>query len=154
MEIYVAKSEDFEEIRSLLKLAKLPYEDVENGMGHFVLVRNQGELIGCIGLQICGEDALLRSLAVNEKERNRGLGKALVNEILEYALRLKLCNIYLLTTTAKDFFVKHGFVETDRKYAPDVIRATSEFASLCPSTAVFMRKRLNEGNDPGKDFKP
>ena len=149
MKIYFAKPEDFHEIRELLKSAKLPFEDVENGIGHFVIARNKNELIGCVGLQICGEDALLRSLAVSESVRNQGFGKALLQEILEYASRLKLHKIYLLTTTAKDFFLKHGFIETDRKDAPEVIRATSEFASLCPSTAVFMRKRLNESNDPG-----
>jgi amino-acid N-acetyltransferase len=149
MKIYFAKPEDFHEIGKLLKSAKLPFEDVEDGIGHFLLARNKKELIGCVGLQICGEDALLRSLAVSESARNQGCGKALLQEILEYASRLKLHKIYLLTTTAKDFFLKHGFIETDRKDAPDVIRATSEFASLCPSTAVFMRKRLNESNDPG-----
>lgn len=153
MKIQFAKPEDFEEIRDLLKSANLPFEDIENGIGHFLLARNEEELIGCVGLQIRDHNALLRSLAVSEKERNRGLGKALVQEILEYASRLNLHNIYLLTTTAKHFFVKHGFVETDRKDAPDAIRTTSEFSSLCPSTAVFMSKRPNESNDPGKDLK-
>jgi amino-acid N-acetyltransferase len=154
MKIQFAKPEDFVEIRNLLKSADLPIEDVENGIGHFLLVRNQHEIVGCIGLQICGNDALLRSLAVSETERNRGLGKILVQEILEYASRLNLRNIYLLTKTKKQFFVKHGFVETDRAAAPDAIRATSQFSSLCPSTSVFMSKRSNESNDPGQDFQP
>ncbi|MCI0442093.1 arsenic resistance N-acetyltransferase ArsN2, partial [bacterium] len=124
------------------KSANLPFEDVENGIGHFLLARSEERLIGCVGLQICGDDALLRSLAVTEKERNRGLGKALVQEILEYASRLNLQNIYLLTTTAENFFRKHGFVNANRTEAPDAIRMTSEFSSLCPSTAVFMYKEL------------
>jgi amino-acid N-acetyltransferase len=142
MKIQFAKPEDFEEIRDLLKSANLPFEDVENGVGHFLLARNQQALIGCVALQICGEDALLRSLAVNEIARNQGLGKALVLEILEYASRLKLTNIYLLTTTAEKFFQKHGFINADRNLAPDAIRETSEFSSLCPSSAVFMSKHL------------
>ncbi|MCI0615275.1 arsenic resistance N-acetyltransferase ArsN2 [bacterium] len=142
MKIHFAKPEDFEEIRDLLKSANLPFEDVENGIGHFVLARNEQRLIGCVGLQICRDDALLRSLAVSDQERNRGLGKALVQEILEYASRLNLQNIYLLTTTAENFFRKHGFVNANRTEAPDAIRMTSEFSSLCPSTAVFMYKEL------------
>ncbi len=142
MKIHFAKPEDFKEIRDLLKSANLPFEDVENGIGHFVLARNEQRLIGCVGLQICRDDALLRSLAVSDQERNRGLGKALVQEILEYASRLNLQNIYLLTTTAENFFRKHGFVNANRTEAPDAIRMTSEFSSLCPSTAVFMYKEL------------
>jgi N-acetylglutamate synthase-like GNAT family acetyltransferase len=154
MQFHFAKPEDFQEIRNFLKSAKLPFEDIEDGIGHFLLARSEEELIGCVGLQICGKDALLRSLAVSERVRNQGLGKALVCEILEYASRSKVHNIYLLTTTAKHFFVKQGFVETDRNDAPDSIRTTSEFSSVCPSTAVFMSKRLNESIDAGKDFQP
>lgn len=142
MEISFAKPEDFEDIRDLLKLANLPFEDVENGIGQFLLARNDDQLIGCVGLQICGSDALLRSLAVSESVRKRGLGKTLLQEILEYAFRLKLHKIYLLTTTAENFFSKHGFVTANRNEAPDAIRVTSEFSSLCPSTAVFMSKEL------------
>jgi amino-acid N-acetyltransferase len=142
MNIQFAKPEDFEEIRNLLKSARLPFEDVENGIGHFLLARNQEELIGCVGLQICGNDALLRSLAVIESVRNQGLGKALLLEVLEYASRLRLQKIYLLTTTAEKFFKKHGFANVDRTNAPDAIRETSEFSSVCPSSAIFMSKRL------------
>jgi amino-acid N-acetyltransferase len=142
MRIQFAKPEDYREIRDLLSSANLPFEDVENGTGHFLLARKEEQLIGCIGLQICGEDALLRSLAVSEDQRNRGLGKTLTQEILEYASRLNVRKIYLLTTTAENFFRKYGFVVADRTAAPDAIRATSEFSSLCPSTAVLMSKEF------------
>jgi amino-acid N-acetyltransferase len=142
MKIQFAKPEDYREIRDLLSSANLPFEDVENGTGHFLLARKEEQLIGCIGLQICGEDALLRSLAVSEDQRNRGLGKTLTQEILEYASRLNVRKIYLLTTTAENFFRKYGFVVADRTAAPDAIRATSEFSSLCPSTAVLMSKEF------------
>ncbi len=142
MKIHFAKPEDFEEIHDLLKSAKLPFQDIENGIGHFLLARKEQQLVGCVGLQICGHNALLRSLAVNEKQRGRGLGTTLVQEILEYASRLNLQHIYLLTTTAEHFFRKHGFATTDRIAAPDAIRMTSEFSSLCPSTAIFMSKEL------------
>lgn len=142
MKFSFAKPEDFEEIRGLLRSANLPFEDVENGIGQFILVRRNKELAGCVGLQICGNDALLRSLVVSEKEQNRGLGTALVQEILEYASRLNLANIYLLTDTAENFFKNRGFNNADRSDAPDAIRETSEFSSICPSSAIFMSKRL------------
>jgi amino-acid N-acetyltransferase len=84
MKIHFAKPEDFEEICDLLKSSNLPFEDVKNSVGHFILARREEKLIGCVGLQICGDDALLRSLAVSESERNYGLGKALLQEIRLY----------------------------------------------------------------------
>jgi len=140
--IHFAKPEDLEDIRSLLKSTQLPFEDIKTGIGHFLLAKQKDQLVGCVGLQICGNDGLLRSLVVNENDRSQGLGKVLTQEILEYALRLKLRNIYLLTTTAEGFFAKRGFVKVDRTNAPDAIRGTTEFSSLCPSTAVFMSKEL------------
>ncbi|MCI0417048.1 arsenic resistance N-acetyltransferase ArsN2 [bacterium] len=142
LSVRFAKPEDFEDIRNLLKSTQLPFEDVETGNGHFLLAKREDQLVGCVGLQIYGDDGLLRSLVVNENERSQGLGKVLTQEILEYALRLNLRKIYLLTTTADGFFAKRGFVRTDRTSVPDTIRSTKEFSSLCPSTAVFMSKEL------------
>ena len=142
MKIQFAKPEDLEEVRDLLKSANLPFEDIENGIGHFLLAKNDEHLIGCVGLQLCGHDALLRSLAVSTNERNHGLGKILMQEILEYASRLNLRNIYLFTKTKESFFEKHGFINANRSEAPHEIRETSQYSSICPSTAIFMWKQL------------
>lgn len=48
----------------------------------------------------------------------------------------------LLTTTAERFFERLGYERADREAAPTAIRGTSEFTSLCPASAAFMRKRL------------
>jgi amino-acid N-acetyltransferase len=50
--------------------------------------------------------------------------------------------LYLLTTTAREFFADRGYAEVERTEPPEAIRATTEFADLCPSTAACMRKRL------------
>lgn len=49
---------------------------------------------------------------------------------------------YLLTTTATEFFAERGYVEIGRADAPTAIRESTEFADLCPSTVVCMRKSL------------
>ena len=48
----------------------------------------------------------------------------------------------LLTTTAEHFFERLGYQRAEREAAPASIRGTSEFTTLCPASAVFMRKRL------------
>jgi hypothetical protein len=37
-----------------------------------------------------------------------------------------------------------GYQRADRDAAPAAIRSTSEFTSLCPASAVFLRKRLGD----------
>ena len=49
---------------------------------------------------------------------------------------------YLLTTTAEAFFLRCGYVHAERTQAPEGIRATREFADICPASSVFMTKRL------------
>ena len=56
--------------------------------------------------------------------------------------------LYLLTNTADGLFRQLGYVDTTRTMAPDVIRATSQFSGLCPSSSVLMSKHLLESARP------
>ncbi|MGR8918854.1 MAG: hypothetical protein ACU85V_04495, partial [Gammaproteobacteria bacterium] len=48
--------------------------------------------------------------------------------------------VSLLTETAAAFFEHLGYSRAPRAAAPATIAATAEFASLCPDTAVCMRR--------------
>lgn len=50
--------------------------------------------------------------------------------------------LYLLTTTAAQFFARRGYEVVARSDAPNVIAATSQFSKLCPASSAFMRKVL------------
>jgi amino-acid N-acetyltransferase len=76
-----------------------------------------------VGLELFGSVALLRSLVVSERARG-------------------VHTIYLLTTTAEKFFQRRGFARTDRASAPPAIRATREFAGICPASSAFMSRAL------------
>jgi len=89
-----------------------------------------------------GSDALLRSLAVEEKARGRGCGKALVAALEQHAREHGARRITLLTTTAARFFGGLGYRGVARDAAPERIRATREFSALCPASAVCMTKDL------------
>ncbi len=139
LDIGFATAADVPEIRDLLRRADLPYEDFEAHLTHFLTARRGNLLLGVVGLERAGAYALLRSLAVADAFGGRGLGRRLCHRILEYGRSLGLSDIYLLTTTAADFFKKLGFEAVDRARAPAEIRATQEFSSLCPATAICMR---------------
>ncbi len=97
---------------------------------------------GIVGLEFHGPNALLRSLVVSPTARGAGLGAALVETAEDYARAHGAQSIFLLTTTAEEFFRKRGYGLAERKDAPPEIRATSEFAHLCPASSAFMMKRL------------
>ena len=131
------------EIHALLAASKLPLDDVEVFLGDFIIARFNGELVGCIGLERYGKIALLRSLVVREDFRGFGIAKELCRRFEERLSGFEV--VYLLTTTAADFFRKIGYEEINRDEAPPPIRTNKQFTTLCPSTAVLMKKILRLG---------
>jgi len=98
--------------------------------------------VGVGGLERDGSNALLRSVAVEPSVRGRGFGTALCDRLERKARSGDVETVYLLTTTATDFFASRGYVEVEREAAPAAIRETTEFTELCPSTATCMEKSL------------
>jgi amino-acid N-acetyltransferase len=138
---FAGKSE-VRQIQALLAENGLPFEDIDEHLAHFITAKKDEVVIGTVGLEVHGNFALLRSLAVKEKYRGHGIAKVLCERVLRYARDLSITNIYLLTDSAAGFFAKLQFKQIDRDQAPEAIRSTKEFAELCPSTAIFMSSAL------------
>jgi len=98
--------------------------------------------VGLVGIEMCGDCALLRSLAVAESARSTGLGRALVARAEEHARSSGARSLYLLTTTAETFFHRLGYIASPRETAPPGIRESREFADICPASSAFMVKHL------------
>lgn len=132
-------------IKSLLKDNNLPSEDLgSDSFKNFFIATSENNLAGVIGLDIFENLGLLRSLCVEGSYRNQRIASALFHHLIIYAHSQKIKELYLLTTTAEDFFKKRGFVTVDRSFVPEVIRMTSEFKDLCPNSAICMKRNLNE----------
>jgi amino-acid N-acetyltransferase len=101
-----------------------------------------GELAAVAGLEVRGDGALLRSVAVRPAWRSHGVARALVSRLVDAAEGRGLHALYLLTTTAEDYFPRFGFRRVERAAVPAEIRATLEFTSACPASAVVMAKPL------------
>lgn len=130
-------------LEQLLATAELPTEDLTPEMlEHFLAAHVDHALVGAIGLEPFGDAGLLRSLAVDEAHRGTGLGSKLVEALEEHARDQGVRELYLLTTTAEDFFLKLGYRRLPREQAPDAIAATAQFSQLCPSSSAFMVKPL------------
>jgi len=128
---------------ALLEAEGLPASDLtESHLEHFFFTGTDGAPSALVGLEIHGEDGLLRSLVVSSAARSQGVGSALVRHVEQYAASRRVRALYLLTTTAESYFERRGYRRVDRAQAPPSIQSTREFASLCPASSAFMIKRL------------
>lgn len=99
--------------RSLAEL----YDNIRD----YLVYEEKGQIAGTCALHICWEDlAEIRSLAVSEGMRRRGIGKALVESCLSEAKEFRIERVFLLTYQ-EVFFRKLGFVLTDKKELPQKI---------------------------------
>jgi amino-acid N-acetyltransferase len=128
---------------ALLAAADLPIEDLTaRHCENFFFTGPPDAPSGLVGVELFGDVALLRSLAVSEALRGSGAGSALLAYAEQHARRNGATRIYLLTTTAEAFFARRGYVRLPRGAAPDAIRATREFSGICPASSAFMFKEL------------
>lgn len=137
-----ADEDDVEAIVELLKTNQLPVKDLSVGQRIFLVARSEDKTIGCVAVEIHGTSGLLRSLAVKSDFRGKGIGKKLVAEAESLSRDKGLGDLYLLTTTAAGFFPKTGWQLAERAAVPESIGGSTEFSSVCPSTAVCMKKEL------------
>jgi len=141
--IEAAQPADLPAIRALLAANRLPGADLTPAhLGTFWVERDAVGLAGVVGLEPRGRAALLRSLAVRADARSRGFGARLLEHGEAEACAIGTGTLYLLTTTAQRFFAGRGYVLVPRETAPPEVQATAEFAGLCPTTSVCMRKQL------------
>jgi amino-acid N-acetyltransferase len=134
-----AQAHDLAAARALLQRLQLPDHGVADRFGHYLVVRDASRLVGVCGVEVCGEDGLLRSVAVDPDYQGEGIGTLLVAGARELADRLKLRDLYVLTTTAAPFFRKRGFEDWSREKAPAPVRDSWEFRTGCPSSSALMR---------------
>lgn len=130
-------------VTALLEAAQLPTADLTDAhCRHFFYSGPESAPAGLVGLELLGDVALLRSLAVIPQARAMGLGSALVAHAEAYARSNGVSAVYLLTTTAEKFFARLGYTAAARDSAPPAIRATREFAGICPASSAFLTKPL------------
>jgi amino-acid N-acetyltransferase len=138
-----ATGRDATAISELLENADLPGDrPAENVESVFVVAEQDGQVVGAGGVEVYGAYGLLRSVVVRPEMQGRGLGGAIVSERLRWAAVRGLRAVYLLTTTAPDFFEGAGFNVLNRSDLPIEVRESKEFSEICPVTATAMVLRL------------
>ena len=103
------------------------YESIQE----FVVAELDGEVVGFGALHVMWQDlAEVRTLAVDVNNKRRGLGAAMLNELLERAKALGVHRVFCLTFEV-DFFQRHGFAEisdmpVDAETYAEMVRSNDE----------------------------
>jgi len=133
-----ARADDLAAVERLLEASQLPLDGVREALSTFIVAEAGADIVGVAGLEICCDNALLRSVAVDDAWRSKGLGRALVTRTIAEAEARGIDALYLLTTTADRYFPSFGFRTIRRDEVPEDIRATAEFREACPASATVM----------------
>ncbi|HWM84483.1 MAG TPA: GNAT family N-acetyltransferase, partial [Kofleriaceae bacterium] len=125
-----ARPRDMDDIRALLKSLDLDHADLrDQDHRNFYSLINEDGFIGCIGIEVFGEEAVLRSLAVKKTSRGHGYGWMLADTAINQTRRRGVKRLYLVTDKiASDFFAeKHGFRVVDLSLVSSDARQSPTF---------------------------
>ena len=144
IQLRVAQTADFARMSKLLSENELPVCGIDKASQQFWLAEKKGELIGVLGLLKKGKSGLLRSLAVASTERNKGIAQALLEKALLHARQVGLEEVYLITGTAKNYFLRNGFKLISREALPKLLLEEAGMADACSACSDCLYCRLGD----------
>ncbi len=120
MELVVraARTSDIKKIRSIVdsyaaqrRLLSKETVTLYEGVQEFTVAEVNGEVVGCGALHILWEDlAEVRTVAVIESMKGKGIGHAILESILNKAKEIGVKKVFCLTFETK-FFDSHGLTK-------------------------------------------
>ena len=137
-----ARPSDLDEILALLVTSNLPLDGLRDHLDTTLVARAGGRVVGSAALERYADGVLLRSVAVLPECRGRRHGRDLTEAAIGLARECRTPAIYLLTTTAEDYFRQYGFESISRDDVPATVQTSVEFRSACPASATVMRKTI------------
>ena len=92
-------------------LVRRSRERLESEIERFVVAEYDNHIVGCAALYAFSEQRIgeLAALAVHPDFRREGYGEALLREIEARAKKLKLAELFVLTTKTSHWFLERGF---------------------------------------------
>jgi amino-acid N-acetyltransferase len=95
-----------------------------------------------VAVELEGEAALVRSLAVRPDLRGQGLGGELLEHALEQARQEGAAEAFLLTETAAPFFAGRGWTPVSRDVVDARFPESEQVRRVCPASATAMKRGL------------
>ena len=125
MEIHNAKISDVKAIHALIssyaerdRMLFCPMADIYEKLQTFSVAVIDDSVAGCCALEVIWSNlAEIKSLAVDETKKEKGIGRNLVTAAIEQAVRLGVPKVFALTLEP-DFFEKLGFEKVQKATLP------------------------------------
>lgn len=156
MNIRSAKISDVKRINSLIssyaerdRMLFRSVADIYENLQTFLVAKEEGAVLGCCALEVVWSDlAEIKSLAVDQADKEKGIGRMLLAAAVEQARQLGVPRVFALTLEP-EFFQKQGFevVETDSlpmKVWSDCARCPKQ--ENCDETAVIRNVDASAAN--------
>lgn len=144
--IQEAQISDYPRIKELLRACDLHESDIKSQNQSFFVIKENDAILATACIEAYGSNAIFRSFAVESKHRNQQLGTSLYKHVLDTIRNDGINSLYLLTTTASDYFAKQGWIRIKRNTVPKEVQQSSEFSEICPSSAICMFLALENGS--------
>jgi amino-acid N-acetyltransferase len=125
-----ARPDDIPAIEALLKAEWLPPMAIEEFLDSFWVLQSEGGVVGCAGIEIYGDSAVLRSVVVGPSLRATGEGGRLVRRALDYAREHGARRAYLFTMHAGPFFARYGFEPVSTDDFESAVRDSWQYVGL------------------------
>lgn len=138
--IRAAAPADLDAVLGLVREAGLAEPGIAEHLRTFLVAERNGRMVGAMGLELRGRDALLRSAVVSPSARGQGVGRALFDALLDAARQQDVRALYLLTTDAEGYWSRLGFAPVARTDVPAAVRESAEFVGACPASAAAMHR--------------
>lgn len=135
-----AAADDLDAVIHLLEQQGLPPDGARELANTMVIARAAGEVVGAAALEPYADGAFLRSVVVAPALQRRGVGGQLVEAALALASERGTSTVFLLTMNAAGYFRRFGFERIARAEVPASVRASVQFQSACPDSAIAMRR--------------
>lgn len=151
----------FEDVQAIFLLIKSypeellprPVSDIVQNVDRFLVCDEEGQLVGVVAWQILPEigasrhpSVEIKSLAVADARRGRGIGRALITEAIQHVRRLHPSQIIALTFHP-EFFAKFGFKQVAKEtlmhkiYMGCINCSKYDSPFTCPETAMVLEVR-------------
>ena len=130
-----ASINDIESVQHLLTTLNMRTQGILEPNTRYWVTEISGEVVGVIGVELGDKAGLLRSAAIIPEHRNRGIGKVLVEHLLDACAASGHRTIYCFSTVAGEYWQQLGFWEVP----------VSEVAQALPtSPQVILFKHTGE----------
>lgn len=126
---YTVRPAEFKDVKGIFSLIKKypqellprPMSDIVQNVDRFLVCEEKGRMVGAVSWQILPEigaprraSVEIKSLAVIQRCRGTGAGRALVNSAVERIRGMHAAQVIALTFTP-EFFERMGFKRTSKK---------------------------------------